>query len=101
MTTPIDDRALEAMLKDHAHVDDAGFSDGLVKRLPRRRRVQRRDVILASSALAAAGVGVVVWLGSDGTMLELVGSSWVHAAAVAMAVGLGLWGALGAAQSES
>ncbi|OGQ17936.1 MAG: hypothetical protein A2138_02185 [Deltaproteobacteria bacterium RBG_16_71_12] len=100
MTTRIDDRALEALLEGDAHVDDAGFSDRVVERLPRRRRVRRREVILACSALAAAAVGTLVWLGSDGAALEQAGTSWVHAAAVAMAVGLGLWGALGAAHAE-
>lgn len=100
MTTPIDDQALEALLKDDAHLDDAGFSDRVLTRLPRRRRVQRRDLVIAGSALAAAAIGVAVWLGSGGIELEAVRTSWVHVAAVAMVVGLGLWGALGAAQSE-
>lgn len=100
MTTPIDDHALEALLKDETHLDDAGFSDRVLARMPRRRRVQRRDLVIAGSALAAAAIGVAVWLGSGGLEIETVRSSWVHAAAVAMAVGLVAWGALGAAQSE-
>ncbi len=99
MTNPIDDHALEALLKDDGHIDDAGFAERVTARLPRRRRVQRRDLVVAGSALIAGGVGAAVWLGAGGTLNVALGS-WVHAAALAMGVGLALWGALGAAQAE-
>ncbi len=100
MTIPMDDQALEALLKDGAHVDDAGFADRVVGRLPRRRRVQRRDIIVVTSALLAACVGAVAWRSAGDVGLEVMRASWLHGAAAATAVGLGLWGALSAASSE-
>ncbi|MCC7073613.1 MAG: hypothetical protein IT383_20050 [Deltaproteobacteria bacterium] len=99
MKTPMDDQALEALLKDDGHIDDAGFAERVTARLPRRRRLQRRDLVVAGSALVAGGAGAAIWFGT-GVSLEMAIGSWVHAAALAMGVGLALWGALGAAQAE-
>lgn len=102
MMTPLDDTALEALLKDDAHTADAGFTDRVMGRLPRRRRaLGRRELILSSSALLAALTGALAWSGLGVVTVELARSQWTAGAALAMAVGLGLWGALGAASSEA
>lgn len=102
MMTPLDDDALAALLKDDKHVDDAGFADRVVARLPRRRAtLGRRDWIVAASALMAASVGALAWSSGGAAAFELARDSWIHGSALAVGVGVGLWGAVSAATSET
>lgn len=102
MNTPLDDDALTALLKDDAHLEDAGFSDRVMGRLPRpRHALGRREAILAGSALIAAAAGALTWSGFGDVAVELARSGWTQATALALVVGLGLWGAIDAATSET
>jgi hypothetical protein len=102
MTKYLDDSALEALLRADGHVPDEGFADRVIAKLPhRRRRLAQRDLVLGGATLLAGAIGAASLAGGDRAVLALAGASWVHAAALALGVGLALWGAVAAASSDA
>ena len=96
--TPTSDAWLEALLRDGAHVDEAGFTDGVVARLPaRRKRVSARTVALGAFALAAAAVGAASFAHVSASVFALDAVSLGAVGVVVVA--LGLWGALASAEA--
>jgi hypothetical protein len=95
------DRAIDAVLTrafaEMAHKDDAGFTDGVMARLPAksRRRLTRREGALTISALVAGGIGAGAFFG--GVPLDL--ASPAQALALVAVVGLALWGAFASAEA--
>jgi hypothetical protein len=95
---------LETLLSQAPHIDDEGFTEALMSRLPARRPTLRtRAVILLASTVASCGLVAVVpgarsFLAEIGLGLLGVGSGFFPAAAV---VALLVWGAVAAATSEA
>ena len=91
-----DDAWLDAVLMDGAHVDDAGFTDMVLARLPApRKRRARREIAIGCFALAAGAVGALaVAHGSLATFETPVGLM-----AVVVVGALALWGALSSADA--
>jgi len=99
--------SLESLLAEAPYIDDAGFTESLMKRLPPRRPSLRfRTLILLGSTLASACIVVAipgarqllthaaVALVGDAAAL---GSNFV---AAGIALGLAVWGALADVRSD-
>ena len=88
-----DDAWLASLLKDEPRVDDNGFTDGVMARLPRRStrtsRFSKRDITLVLSGAAAGAVGAFGF--ARGTLALDTPAQMI---AVVVVVGLGLWAAL-------
>jgi hypothetical protein len=83
---------LDALLARSVHLDDAGFTDRVVARLP-ARPARARAVVLLGSAAASAVAGVLLALGpAQGLVAAL--ATWTPLASPAP---LGALAALGAA----
>jgi hypothetical protein len=99
--------SLEALLSQAPYIEDAGFTDALMSRLPRCHPSMRmRTTILLACAVTSCGAVAAVpgarrFLAEIGTGL-LGGSAGGEPSLVAIAavVGLLVWGAVAAATSE-
>jgi len=99
--------SLESLLADAPYIDDAGFTESLMKRLPPRRPSLRfRTLILLGSTLASTCI-VAAIPGARQLLMQAAGALVGDAAAVGsnlvaagIVLGLAVWGALGAAQSD-
>jgi hypothetical protein len=102
------DESLDALLSQAPYIDDAGFSDALMSRLPRRHpslRV-RAIVLLGSATLSCAAVAAVPgarrFLSEIGIGLFGSGAAWeANLVAGAAVVALMIWGAAAAATSDA
>ena len=102
------DESLDALLSQSPYIEDAGFTDALMTRLPRRHpslRV-RASVLLGSAIMSCATVAAVPgarrFLAEIG--IGLFGGSAAGGAnliAIAAVVGLLIWGAAAAATSDA
>lgn len=103
-----DDEALDALLSHTPYIEDAGFTDALMSRLPRRHpslRV-RSLVLLGSAAASCAAVAAVPGARRflTETSVGLFGGSaagGTSLVAVAALVALVVWGAVAAATSDA
>ena len=102
------DENLDALLSQTPYIEDAGFTDALMRRLPRRHPSLRvRATVLLGSAIAscatvAAVPGARRFLAEIG--IGLFGGSAAGGAslvAIAAVVALMVWGAVAAATSDA
>ena len=99
---------LESLLAKAPHIDDDGFTEALMVRLPTSRpSLQMRAIILLASAVTSCGV-VAAIPGARRFLAEMsVGFVSVSAAtgpnliATGIIVALVVWGAMAAASSEA
>jgi len=88
-----DDAWLTSLLKDGERVDDNGFTDAVLSRLPRKSernsRFSKRDVTLVLFGAVAGAVGAFGF--ARGTLALDTPAQMIAVVAV---VGLGLWAAL-------
>jgi hypothetical protein len=102
------DEALDALLSQAPYIEDAGFTEALMTRLPRRHpslRV-RSLVLLGSAAVSCAAVAAVP--GARRFLIEISAGLFGGSAAggtslvaIAALVALMVWGAVAAATSDA
>ncbi len=103
-----DDEALDALLSHTPYIEDAGFSDALMRRLPRRHPSLRlRSLILLGSAITSCAAVAAV-PGARRFLAEIAIAPFgglvtggANLIAVAALVVLLIWGAAAAATSDA
>jgi hypothetical protein len=102
------DEALDALLSQTPYIEDAGFTDALMRQLPRRHPSLRlRSLILLGSAIASCAAVAAV-PGARRFLADMAiglfggaAGGGVNLVAVAALVALLVWGAAAAATSDA